>query len=234
MKKKPARANFRISIEEFYSVMKSRIGFMLRDKDEFVKFGITENHFNELNDMLETFGAIQTDEELLGVQIAATQTRDEAAAQLRDSITSIMTRAANKFGAGSGYYRKFGVSGLARLDNGALSSCARRVQRVATEYQADLQTEGLSAEVMKELDNRQQIFNEALARQEDAIAERDIAAEKRIDHANVIYSIIVKYCFTGKRIWEGKNEARYNDYVLYDSLSSPYSASGEEELQEAS
>ena len=115
MKKKEVQLNFRIKIENFYSVIKARIGFMRRDKDEFVKYGISEDKINDVDNELEVFAEIPTDDELVGAQVQATQEKDTLAEKVRDTITGIMTRVINKYGTGSGYYRKFGVNGISNL-----------------------------------------------------------------------------------------------------------------------
>jgi len=43
---------------------------------------------------------------------------------------------------------------------------------------------------------------------------------ERLAVGNELYDLIVELCDVGKRIWEHKNEAFYNDYVLYASSKS--------------
>lgn len=90
---------------------------------------------------------------------------------------------------------------------------------VAPDFLAELAEEGLTSEILEDLRKLLVLYDTALANQEDAIANRDIAAENRTEKANEIYTLIVKYCDTGKRIWETKNVAKYNDYVIYDTPS---------------
>ncbi len=217
MKKKPLRLKFSIALTEFYTFAMGKVGFMKRDLAEFVKFGITEEKLNAQKDLLAAFSEIPTDDELLGAQVTATQEKDAIADQLRNSISAIMTRVENKFGFHSGTYRKFGISGVSDLDGGALSYSARRVHRVAQSLQTELQSEGLTTEMLDGLNVLLDSYNQALSNQEDAMADRDIATEQRIGKANEIYDLLVKYCDTGKKIWESRNEAKYNDYIIYDT-----------------
>lgn len=104
-----------------------------------------------------------------------------------------------------------------RLDGGKLSYVARRVHRVASNLLTELESEGLTQEILDELTTRLETYEQALASQKDAIADRDIATENRVEKANEIYDLLVKYCNTGKQIWEDTNQAKYNDYIIYDT-----------------
>ena len=55
--------------------------------------------------------------------------------------------------------------------------------------------------------------------QSDAIADREIGTMLRIKTANEIYGEISRVCDTGKGIWKEVNEAKYNDYIIYDTLA---------------
>ena len=46
---------------------------------------------------------------------------------------------------------------------------------------------------------------------------RDITTEKRIKALNALYKMVAKYTGIGKDIFYETNEAKYNDYVIYDS-----------------
>ncbi len=219
MKKKPATQIFRIHLGVFYTLMMTILGFIKRDKAEFVKQGVTEEKIAEVEALLTEFSEIPTDDELLGNQINATNEKDKARDKLRTSIAEVIDRAASKYGTNSGYYRKFGISTLSELDGGELSTGARRVFRVGTAMASDLASEGLIQEMLDTLKNNNVIFDKALGNKEDAVADREIATEDRIEKANAIYALMVKYCEKGKRIWISTNQARYNDYVIYDTPS---------------
>ena len=219
MRKKPPKISFKISLNVFYTFGMGKLSFMRRDLAEFTQFGITAEKLDALEALLSAFVEIPTDEELLGNQVTTTQQKDELAGQLRDGISAIMTRVENKYGYHSGTYRKFGISGVSVLDGGSLSYSGRRVHRVASGLLAEMGSEGLTQEILDGLKSLIDNFDLALAAQEDAIANRDIATENRLEKANAIYDLLVKYCETGKRIWENTNEAKYNDYVIYNTPS---------------
>ena len=51
------------------------------------------------------------------------------------------------------------------------------------------------------------------------VSDRDIATESRVETLNNLYSLLVKYTGIGQDIFYKVNEAKYNDYVLYDTPS---------------
>ena len=228
MKKKSLRPRFTIALTHFYTFCMAKLGFMERDLDEFTNFGIDQTDMDTLRELLVAFADVPTDEELLGAQLNATQAKDALAEELRQAINRIMTRVENKFGFRSGTYRKFGINGVSKLDTSELSYSSMRVLRVARSIQPQLVDEGLTVEMLTDFEGLLDQYNNALSDQEDAIADRDIATELRIEKANEIYDLVAKYCETGKRIWEATNEAKYNDYIIYDtpSGSSPKETDG--------
>lgn len=149
----------------------------------------------------------------------ATQEKDAQAEKVKAILGSVMTRAENKFGRESGKYRKFGVWDISALEGGKLIYTATRAIRVATGYLPELQGEGLTQAILTDFDTQVKTLITKQGAQEDAISDRDIATENRSEKANAIYKLLVKYCDTGKRIWASTNEAKYNDYVIYDTLS---------------
>jgi hypothetical protein len=219
MKKKVVDFIFNLKLAVLLTLTKAKISFIRRDLTEFEKFGIKEVNLTALEALILELENIPSDQEFLGDQIEATQGKDTFAEILRESMRSIFQRAGNKFGVKSGKYRKFGNDDVSHIEGGSLSYAALRVKRVAAGLLADLASEGLTQAHIDELETNLTTYNTKLGEQEDAISDRDIATEDRAEKANAIYSLLVKYCETGRRIWVGKNEAKYNDYIIYNTPS---------------
>jgi hypothetical protein len=60
-------------------------------------------------------------------------------------------------------------------------------------------------------------FIKADKMQHDAVVNRGLHTEDRTDAANALYEKLLTVCETGRKIWKGKSETKYNDYVLYDA-----------------
>ncbi len=188
---------------------------MVRDIDEFVKFGVTLEKLDELKALLETWFEIPGDEELLGDQMSRTEEKDLHAEKVREEVSMLMKKVESKYGKESAYYRKFGVSGTSRLNGWKLGQHARRALRVAEEYLEELAEVGVTADVLGRLNEAITLFEQAVDAQNDAYADRLITTGIRTEKANEIYLLLVKYCDMGKQIWESRSEAKYNDYIIY-------------------
>ena len=70
---------------------------------------------------------------------------------------------------------------------------------------------------IKELKALATDFDDAMEAQSDAIADREIGTMERTIIANEIYAEISRICDTGKGIWKDVNEAKYNDYIIYNT-----------------
>ncbi len=221
MAKKPTTPNFNFSQDVLIQTSKTKAGFIQRDAAEFNAYNVTGANVTAFQNKITDLEDFPADVELAGTQTDATAIKDAAGVKLKDSIRGIMSWAYNKFGEASARYRKFGTKGLSTMTDSQLLRCALIVYRVGTEFLTELASEGLSAAHLNELLNLRTAFNMADMAQDNAIANRDIAREDRTILANEVYADLVKFCNTGKTIWANNNEARYNDYVIYDSPSGP-------------
>ncbi len=188
---------------------------MVRDIDEFAKFGVSLENINELKALLQSYIEIPSDDELLGDQINMTGEKDARAVIVREEISALMKKAENRYGKESAAYRKFGVSGTSRLNGWKLGHKGKRALRVAEGQLAELAEVGVTAGVLARLNEAITAYEQALEAQSDAFADRLIATEIRTEKANEIYLLLVKHCDTGKKIWENRNVAKYNDYIIY-------------------
>jgi hypothetical protein len=130
-----------------------------------------------------------------------------------------MVRVRRNLDENSARYQKFGTRGVSNTSDTELLHMLRRVIRVARLYQDDLEGTGLDEKVLAEINDLANEFESALNQQDDAIADRDIATDDRALMANGIYEDVKAICETGRTIWRHKNEAKFNDYVIYDTPS---------------
>ena len=194
--------------------------FILRDIAEFAGYNVDAAAMTTFENETNDFEAFETDEELAGVQSEATEVKDAAAEAVRIGVREIMTRVESKHKPNTGRYRRFGVKGLDDMDDSSLLGCGRRVVRVATTVLADYTDVGLTAAIVTDLSTNCQTLEDKIDLQSDAIADRDIATEDRIEMGNALYEKLINYCSFGQQIWVATDEAKYNDYVIYTSSGS--------------
>ena len=217
MKKAVVTRNYSFADATLITICNNTHHFITRDIAEFAAFNVLPADMTAFRNEVTAFEDLPTDQELLGAQIEATEKKDLIAENLKVAIREIMTRAQSKYGVHGARYKKFGTEGMDVMDDPHLLVCGRRVKRIATEFTAELATKGLTAAMITALNNLNQDFEDALDKKSDAIATRDVATEDRIEMGNTLYKKLADYADLGKTIWITRDEAKYNDYVLYDT-----------------
>lgn len=167
-----------------------------------------------------------TDAELIGDKIGKTEAKAAKARELRESISDIVNRVGLKFGKGSWQYRKIQVGELARLNDSELCRKGKATARTATWYIDEAANMGLTQELLDKLNIITQEFDELIDLQHDAVKERDISTQERRLKANELYIKLMHISETGKAAYMSKNEAKYNDYVIYNTASGKRIAKG--------
>ena len=190
-----------------------------RDQTEFTPRGIVAADVTAFETQSENFGLLATDEELLGEVSTATEIKDTAAELVRVKVRTVRTMAENKWGEGSARYRTYDFKDMSELPDEDLVRLGRRVIRVGNNQLTDLATEGLDAAFLTALDGLVVSFDKEIDDQSDSVEDRDIATEDRIENGNALYKVLVRFCNTGKDIWINRDEAKYNDYVIYNTPS---------------
>ena len=210
---------------------KAKIAYMRRDIAELAQFGITSAGLDALDAQTDDFEAFPTDIELEGDQMDATERKNAKAEAIREAVASVMLRVQNKFGFGSARYKSFGTTGLAKRDDANLMIAALRVVDRATFYLADLAEHGLA---MPELDALSALCDEfklLLIEHNKKTGDRSIAQEDSVLMGNALFEELKKYCRSAKSRWRTKSEARYNDYIIYNTPSGAHEE-GASEVEE--
>lgn len=219
MKKKPSVRDYKFSDGILKQKSDNVATSVTRDQTEFTSRGITAADVTAFTAQSGAFGDLPSDEELLGDVSVATETKDVAAEELRIKIRTVRTMAQNKWGEGSARYRSYDFKDLANLPDEELVRLGKRVKRVGTNQLLQMGTEGLTALMLNAIGLLVTDLDTKIDLQNDSVEVRDIATEDRIDDGNALYKALVRFCNTGKDIWETTDEAKYNDYVIYNTIS---------------
>jgi hypothetical protein len=196
-----------------------KAAYMHRDKPEFETYGIMAAAVTALETSLNDFSERLTDIEALGDQTQITQDKDTKAEELRTAIRGVMSRVELKYGVNSPKYKKFGTDALARQTDPDLLITAKRVVRVGTEYLTELTANGLTAAMLTAIGTMADEFSDLIVQMKIEIGDRDIEQEDRVEAGNAIYTTLAKYTTVGQQIWESSDVAKFNDYVLYNTIS---------------
>jgi hypothetical protein len=219
MKNQSPKADFKIPLTLFYTFGKTKLRFLRRDLEQLARLGMTAGKLDTLEYELDAWAELRTDEELAGDQMLATQRKEALAGQVREDLTGLLLRAKSHFGPYSAYYHSFRATSVGRLSHRKLLLAGRSIYRRTERYLEELAGEGLTAEMLVELKILLDEYEEAVMLQEDAAADRVTATIERIDRANGMYRLLVKYCRAARQVWGPVSEARYNDFLMYEKTS---------------
>jgi hypothetical protein len=219
MKKKEVVRLFNFSDAVLVTKGKEKVAFMRRDAAAFAQFGIQESSINELANSLDAFADGITDVEAVGDQTTVTALKDAKAEEVRVAIRAIMTRVDLQFKANTSTYRKFGTEALAQQSDADLLITGRRVVRVGNTLLTELASKGVTPELLSQLTTLCLDFENLIIDMKIKIGERDVLQEERVEIANNIYSTLASYAKTGQNIWETSNVAKFNDYIIYNTIT---------------
>lgn len=217
MKKQSAQRQYNFPDADLYLQSLERIQYAQRDLEQFTFYGYGIERIQAFKAMCEKFRALPDDDELVGDQMITTEKKYAAAERLKSAIRSLMTRVATKYGDRSGRYRKFGTAKMGDMTDAQLIFCGRRVIRVARQQIDFLADVGVNENVLKRISEAASDFERAVNIQQDKVADRDIAVERRIEQGNKLYDELIMLCNIGKDIWMEKDTAKYENYCVYES-----------------
>lgn len=217
MKKQSTHRNYNFPDADLYLQCMERIKYALRDREQFQQYGYDLERLKKFQTMCEQFRQLPDDDELVGDQMIVTEKKYKAAEKLKTAIRSIMTRVAIKYGNRSGRYRKFGTAKMGDMTDAQLLFCGRRVARVARQQIDFFEEVGVNERNITRVTEACKNFENALNIQQDKVADRDIAVERRTEQGNKIYQELVVLCNIGKDIWAELDPVKYENYTIYES-----------------
>lgn len=217
MKKQSNHRKYNFPDADLYLQCVERIKYANRDKKAFDQYGYSMERMVTFKDLLLKFKGLPDDDELVGDQMIVTDKKYQAAENLKTAIRSIMLRVAIKFSNRTGRYRKFGTAKMGDMTDAQLLFCGRRVIRVARQQIDFLGDVGVNENSIKRVSDACQAFENALNIQQDKVADRDIAVERRIAQGNKLYDELIVLCNIGKDIWAEKDKTKYEQYTVYES-----------------
>jgi hypothetical protein len=219
MKKPSVVRLYRFSDATLVTKGKEKIAFMRRDAAAFTPFGVTAPQVTSLETAITIFSNTITDVEAVSNQTGVTAAKDAKADQLRVAIRAVMARAELKYGNSSAKYKKFGTEALSQQSDSDLLITGKRVVRVGTEFLTDLTPNGLTVAMLTAITTLCNEFEFLIIDLKIKIGERDIIQEDRVEAGNTIYKTLIQYTTMGLSIWETSDVAKYNDYVVYNTVN---------------
>src|SRR4051812_26493129 len=181
-----------------------------RDITDFNTRGVTSITLSDFQDLIDDFDDLETDEEMVGEVMEATNNKNNLAEHVRKGIRSIRNMADIVY-KGIGKYNSFGFTDMANMSDNELYRLAKRVVRVGTKVLAELASQGLTQQVLDDFATLSVAFDQSIDAQQKAVEDRDLATAERVSQGNTLYAEMSRLCSIGKTLYEDTNEARYND-----------------------
>ena len=138
------------------------MGLIDRDITEFTDRGFTAAKRTALATAISNFDNFATDEQLLGVKVAATATKDAARENVEKQMRTLFLAAKNVFGENTGKYREFGEPNLTLQTHSNLARNAKTMAVTATKYVTDLAGEGITVAKITSLTNARNALDVAI------------------------------------------------------------------------
>ncbi|KEY18721.1 hypothetical protein SAMN05421765_2817 [Kaistella antarctica] len=195
------------------------INLLDRDSVEFAERGYDAAAKTSFENARDAVAGFPSDETLEAQKIQLTAAKDAARSVLEKTMRTIFNMASNHFGAQSAQYRAFGPADIARQPDAELARTYKIMVPAATANLAAMAAEGLSQTIIDTLTTQGIALDDRIDAVAKGISDRDVATEGRIETLNTLYSYVTKYAGIGQDIFYEINEAKYNDYVLYDTPS---------------
>ena len=219
MKKNQVTRNFKLTDAVLKQKADEMITLIDRDLIEFTDRGYNAAKKTELTTARNTVDNFPNDEQLEAVKIDLTEQKDAARKALEKTMRSIFNRAENVFGQQSAKYKEFGNAEISQQSDAEIVRVAKIMSLTAEKYLDELADEGLTTEKINTLITQRDILDLAIDAQAQGISDRDVATESRIEALNTLYQLLIKYAGIGQDIFYETNEAKYNDYLIYDTPS---------------
>jgi hypothetical protein len=211
--------NYLLTDADLCMYVSNLIQTITRDAEKFEEYGVTVANITAFESLGNSFEVFPPDTFYQGDVGIATEDKDKKREELLLATRKITNRALVKWGQNSPQYKKFGVKGISEMTDREVLAVSRLVALTAVSFLTQLSGEGLTQAVLDNYEDLLGEFENALNNMNNAIENRDMKTIERITLGNQLYALVSRYCTFGKTIWENVNEAKYNDYIIYTSVS---------------
>ncbi|MCX6154513.1 MAG: hypothetical protein NT007_10165 [Candidatus Kapabacteria bacterium] len=211
------------SVQRIYNISDPElIGFsqhvsdcISRDITDFELYNVTSLAVSNLQSICDAFKIFPTDDYVYQEYLSANETKDALIEAMKEIIRKMALRVEMKWSKNSPKYRSIGISDVYNCPDEAFIMRARLILEFMIENKTELISEGLTDEMLDQMEEKLQELIDAKYLQKEKFTNRAEKTIERVEKGNELYGIVSKYCEIGKQIWERVNPAKYKDYVIY-------------------
>lgn len=218
-KKNEEKRDYNLADSDLLAKGTDLIDSVKRDATDLQKEGITPQKIADLEAAQKAFDDCKDDvfyQKDISITVEEKQTlrRD-----LELKLANVRTKAQNVYGADSAKYKQFGFGELSRHSDRELVEVAQNVVTVANLRLNDLKTEGLKATQIADITTNSNALATKIQEVSSKEKLRDIATQDRVSLGNKLFEKMMKITNTAKTFYRDKDEAKYNDYLVYDGFA---------------
>lgn len=222
---------FAMSYSELAQRGDRMVTLVSRDINEFSKYGYTADLPTTLRSLTNNFKGVEPDMYWEGHQTLATNAKNKSREDLTALLGEIGFKAKLALGENSREYKMFRINGMKKLSDSQLIAYAKHVCATASYFKEKLANRNIDDALLSECLTSVTELDDAIDEQVAAISLREQKSVERVDFGNQLYQLISEACEVGKRVWENRNQAFFDDYVLYGSTKSSATDDNEEEVE---
>ena len=217
MPENEVKRNYTITDGELSMLVSNYCLVLARDLSDMSSFGLTQAKITALNSKGNAFEQFPSDEYCAGLQMLATENKNNLLAQLMNVISQMAWRVETKWGVNSKQYKMLAVTGIYNQQEDTVLRLARSIYQSMLHFLPDLTDTGLTQTMLDDFKTLIDNFEISKNEQFNTILDREAKAQVRIEKGNELYKEIISYCELGKKLYANVNPAKYNDYVIYGS-----------------
>ena len=192
------------------------IDSVTRDIVDFTHRGVADT--SVIEGLRRSFDAYSGDSYYRGIVSIKTQERDALVEGVTRAIVTIKIMAINKWrNKSDARYTIFDFDELAGITPRDLVALAKNVITVGAAQLTELANQGLTQAMLDNLAAKRGQLDGKIDEKRKAVKTRDLATQSRIIAGNALYAEIVKLTNIGKDLYQYDNEAKYNNYLIYNT-----------------
>ena len=220
------KKKFSFSYAELFEQALEKLAFAERDIAEITNIGINATKIAQLATAIDNYKSTKSDELMLKLITIEVSKKDLTRYEIEQQIINLMGSAGLALGVSTAEYRSFLYKKIDQLTDAGLLFRADYMCDRADLYATPLATKGITATDVLAIRNKLIAFKAQMKLTENAKMNREFETQKRLTTADLLYTELADICNAGKVYYQSKNEAKYNDYIIYDTSENIQSRTG--------
>jgi hypothetical protein len=218
MEKFPQRT-YNMTDTELAQFVSNLCVFLTRDLTDLAKYGISAPKIEALQALQNDFEVYPTDVQLIYSVASATENKDAQREVIMNILSDIRVRASFALGEDSSHYKEFGFTDFAHESDTAFLGASRMIALTARKYLTELTGKGQTEDEIDDLIAECDTLEILLSTKKSAEGYRTESTRERTNKGNEMYGIASEYSSYGRTCYMNTNSAKYQEYVIYGSVS---------------